>query len=275
MNMKTRTTLLLALSLPLLGACNQAANRSQTATTADTTASDATHTPQTMIGKAVDKGMRKARAELEHGNLSLNGSVHISKDGVWSGSDDNSLPKAEISPQGDLLIDDKSVAIDAPQRALLLNYRHQVIGIAEAGMALGTKGADLAGKAMAEGVSNIFKGGDNKEFERRMEAEGKKIEAQAKLLCRRLPQMLDTQEQLAASLPAFKPYARMTHDDIDDCMDDHDGNDAARRAQVQEQVRASIRQNIRKSVRTAVQTATAPVTGSTDGTDDTDAGKKN
>ena len=57
-------------------------------------------------------------------------------------------------------------------------------------------------------------------IEQRMEAEGKKIEAQARKLCNLLPAMLNTQQELAASLPEFKPYATMTREDIDDCLDD-------------------------------------------------------
>ena len=34
--------------------------------------------------------------------------------------------------------------------------------------------------------------------------------------------MMATQQKLAASLPAFKPYATMTQEDIDDCADDID-----------------------------------------------------
>lgn len=224
MNKTTQTAaLLVALSLPMLGACNQPASTATTGPAADTTATAPTEA-NTMIGKAVEKGMRKAREELETNNLSLNGGVHVSKDGksVWSGDDAQNLPKAEITPQGDLLIEGKPVAIDNGQRTMLLAYRKEVIGVAEAGMAIGTQGADLAGKAMAEGLSSIFSGGDKKDFESRMEAEGKKIEAQAKLLCNRLPAMKASQDKLAASLPEFKPYARMEQDDIDDCMDDHD-----------------------------------------------------
>ena len=41
--------------------------------------------------------------------------------------------------------------------------------------------------------------------------------ALTKTLCTRLPPLLATQNQLAASLPEFKPYASMTQTDIDDC----------------------------------------------------------
>ena len=252
------TTLLLAFSLPLLTACQQ----STTAPVADTAATNPGAEPQTMIGQAIDKGMRKAREELENNNLSLNGGIHVrvADKPVWDESENGKLAKAEITPRGDLLIEGKPVAIDAKQRAMLLDYRQQVIGIAEAGMAIGAQGADLAEKAVTQGVASIFNGGDNKDFEARMEAEGKKIESTAKLLCERLPRMLDTQGKLATSLPAFKPYARMTQDDIDDCMDNKAGDeDASRRAEVQAQVQGEIRNEIRKTIRSAVRPTTAAV----------------
>lgn len=249
------TALLLACSLPLLGACQ----RSATAPAADTAATAPDAGPQTMIGQAVDKGMRKAREELERGNLGLNGGIKVRVNthggSVFSRGEDHGLPRAEITPQGDLLIEGKPVAIDAGQRAMLLDYRQQVIGIAEAGMVLGTQGADLAGKALAEGVSSIFQGGSRDDFERHMEAEGKKIEAQASLLCNRLPAMLDAQDKLAASLPAFKPYARMTQDDIDHCMDHDDADRPAAQARLRDEIRQDIRKSVRDTVRAAAKAA--------------------
>lgn len=246
---KTTLAIALLLLLPLLGACQ----RSTPAPATDTAAASPSAGPQTMIGQAVDKGMRKAREELERGNLSLNGGIKVRANAhggsVFSQGEDHGLPKAEITPQGDLLIEGKPVAIDAAQRAMLLDYRRQVIGIAEAGMTLGTQGADLAGKALAEGVSSIFNSDKRGGFEQRMEAEGKKIEAQARLLCKRLPPMLDSQQKLATSLPAFKPYARMTQDDIDHCMEDDDADRPAAQARLRDEIRQNIRKSVRETVR--------------------------
>ena len=66
-----------------------------------------------------------------------------------------------------------------------------------------------------------------KAFEQRMEAQGEKIEAEAMKLCVQLPPLLASQQALAASLPEFKPYARMTQDDIDDCGKDVKGKGVA------------------------------------------------
>jgi len=249
MNTKLRHALLLTLALPVLGACHPSpppappASPSKGAASADA--------PQTVIGRTVEKAIVEARKELRSKNISISDGMHINVNG-HEYKHDESLPKAEITPQGDLLIEGKQVVVDAAQRKLLLDYRNHIIAIAEAGMAIGIKGADLAGKAVGEAFGAIF-GGDEKALEARMEAEGRKIEADAMKLCAQLPPMLATQQQLAKALPAFKPYANMTQEDIEDCgKDDHDD---ATRAQIRDKVRAEIRATVQKSVRGSTQVA--------------------
>lgn len=203
---------LVVASLPLL-ACSQ-----PPAPPAPPAPPTAGNTNKGFIARQVDHALADARKELHEGNLSINGDINISINGKEFGKSDSPLPKAEISPRGELLVDGKAVETSAAQRQQLLTYRNQVLGIADAGMAIGSQGADLAGKALG-GVFGVIFGGDQaeKEFEARMEAEGKKIEAEALKLCTQLPPLLASQQALAASLPAFKPYATMTQEDIDDC----------------------------------------------------------
>ena len=249
MNIKLHHAFLLTLALPLLGACQPSPAPAPPASPSNSAAT--TDAPQTAIGRTVEKAIIEAREELRSKNISISDGVHINVNGRELKHDDD-LPKAEITPQGDLLIEGKRVAVDATQRELLLEYRNHIIAIAEAGMAIGIKGADLAGKALGEAVGAIF-GGDEKALDARMEAEGRKIEAEAMKLCAQLPPMLATQQELAAALPAFKPYATMTQEDIDDCgKDDHDG---ATRAQIRDKVRAEIRETVRNSVRGGTQAA--------------------
>lgn len=125
--------------------------------------------------------------------------------------------KAKSVRKGDLLIDGKPVAITPAQRQQLLAYRGQIINIAEAGMAIGSQGADIAGTAL-QGVAGAIFGGEKA---RRILKHGWRPKAkrskQAMKLCAYLPPMLASQQALAGSLPAFKPYATMTQDDINDC----------------------------------------------------------
>lgn len=173
----------------------------------------------------MEKAITEARQELRTQNISINDGFNLNVNGKQVHTSDAGLPKAEITPQGDLLIDGKAVALDAGQREQLLAYRGHIIGIAEAGMAIGVQGADIAGEALAGVAGAIFGGKEGEQaFEQRMEAQGKKIEAEAVKLCTQLPALLASQQALAASLPAFKPYARMTQQDIDDCGKDAKGN---------------------------------------------------
>ena len=177
---------------------------------------------QSFIGRHVGGAIEQARKELATQNISIGDGVDININGRKIHSDGNgNLPKAEITPQGDLLIEGKAVAINAAQRAELLAYRGQILGIAEAGMAIGAQGANIAGHALSGAVGAIFGGKDGeKNFEKKIEAEAAKIEAEAMNICRRLPALMAGQQALAASLPEFKPYARMTQSDIEDCGKD-------------------------------------------------------
>ena len=157
-----------------------------------------------MVGAAMDK----ARAEMETKNISIGNGVHINVNGHEVNAPDSGAPHAEITPQGDLLIAGKAVDVTPAQRKLLLEYRGEVIGVASAGMEIGKQGVDIAGKALNTAVASIFNGKSD-QAEQEMKAQGDRIEAAAMKLCDQLPAMLQTQQKLAAELPAFKPYANM------------------------------------------------------------------
>ena len=250
-------TLLLALALPALAACHR--DDAQAPPTAGN--APASTEPQTILGKSVDKALRKAREELETGNLSLNDGVDIQVGEHGRrfrvGGDKSGTPAA-ITPQGGFLIDGKPVEVTPAQRELLLAYRHDVIRIAEAGMAVGVKGADLAGKAVMETLGSLMSG-DQDELHQRMEAEGHKLEAEAMKICDLLPAMLATQEKLVASLPEFKPYAKMDQEDVDDCGKEVRKSMAGKPGAAvfsdadREAIRHDVREGIRDGVRAAVR----------------------
>lgn len=234
------------LASALLAACNNAPSPP-----APPSAPPPPDAPQTMIGKAVSKAIIEARKELATSNLTLgrDGGISINGNQVGEGNQ----PKAEITPQGDFLIEGTTVDINDEQRALLLEYRRQVHGLAERGMTMGVKGADLAGAAIKESIGGIFSG-DGEQIEARIQAEAKKLEDEAKLLCNELPALLVTQGKLAAALPEFKPYATMTQESIDTC---HDGDGTSVISNEGKQVQTEIRDNIRRSIQSAVQGASS------------------
>lgn len=179
----------------------------------DKAATKAPEAEQTVIASTIGKAIVEAREDLRTKNITI--------------SHDDGTPKAEITPEGDFLVDGKKVAVNAQQRALLMEYRGHVMSIAEAGMEIGAQGAGLATKAVGEAFKGIFSGKSEKDIEKAVEAEAGKMKAAAAKLCGRLPAMMQTQQKLAAALPEFKPYANMTQKDIDDCHDDTEHDTAS------------------------------------------------
>ena len=157
------------------------------------------------LSSTMEKAATEARIEILKSNMSLSGP--------------EGAAKAEITPEGDLLIDGKPVTITAEQRQMLVTHRKLLATLAINGMEIGLKGVDLAGEAIGEAVKGVFTG-DTESIEKKVEAKAEKIEASAKALCEQLPLLMTSQEKLAASLPEFKPYATMSADDIKDCHTD-------------------------------------------------------
>lgn len=207
--------LALALLLPL-AACSQSDRAgSQPASSATTAQATGDKAPSSWVARRVDDAMQKARRELASRNIDVD-SVHVGST-LRSG---RTKSKAQITPQGDLLIDGKPVAATPQQRQLLLDYRHHLIGLAEAGMAIGTQGADLGMHAASAALRGVFNGKSEKEVEAAIKPQADRIQAAALELCKRLPDLRAAQQQLAAAMPAFQPYATMTQQDVDDCGKD-------------------------------------------------------
>ena len=200
---KPHAILLLA-CLALLGGCNR--NEPPAAQ------APADGSADTALGRTLGKVAEKVRTKLENENITLSSS--------------DAAVKAEITPQGDLLIDGKKVATDEAQRTLLLEYRAGIIAVAAAGTDIGMKGADFGLRTAGKALRGVFSGnGDQVEAE--IEADAREFEAQARKICEHLAPLLETQQQLATQLPEFRPYATMDQSDIDDCLDDTRGAGAA------------------------------------------------
>ncbi|HID7840650.1 hypothetical protein [Stenotrophomonas maltophilia] len=157
------------------------------------------------VRQTVKEAMDDARKDIAQGNIKISA---------------DKQPRAEITPDGRLLIAGKEVAANDVQRRHLQEYRGHVVAVAMAGMDVGLAGAKLGANAAGEALKGIFSG-DSEGVEKRINAEAAKIEAQAKRICDRLPAMLASQQALARELPAFKPYATMDQSDVDDCGKDN------------------------------------------------------
>ena len=115
----------------------------------------------------------------------------------------------------------KAVAVDASQRRQLLDYRKQVIGIARTGIDAGERAAMVAIDLTNVSLFRLIVGGMTGSLERRVEASVKRdIEPAVLQICRQLPQLRDSQQALATSVPEFRPYATLDEDDVRDCERD-------------------------------------------------------
>ena len=168
--------------------------------------------------KEVRIELDKARRELETGNLRIDNGLHFGD----SGKKRKDLPRAEITPQGDFLIEDKRIGIDITQRRQLLDYRARVVEVGKYGIDIGERSAEAALDAVGNGsVIGLLFGAFTGSIERRVErVVREQVEPAVRGLCRQLPGLHGSQQRLAASLAEFRPYATLEADDVDDCETD-------------------------------------------------------
>lgn len=191
--------LLLPALLPLMAACGPSPSGQDTG-----------EPGPGLVASVIDEATREARKALE-------------TEAIQVGKSRDDLPTATISPDGELRIDGEPVPATPEQRRLLQEHRANVLAIAEAGIQIGTRAADLGLKAAGGALAHAFSGG-NGDFEARMQAEGGRIRESARELCGHLPALLDSQQRLAAAMPEFAPYATLTRDKVDDCLEGQDGS---------------------------------------------------
>ena len=217
MIMRKLSMLCVASTAMMLAACgsgNAPASPASSATSASSTTS--------LVTSVVDHALDRAEAKLRNENITIS-----DNDGIvvlsGSSSDENRtsrLLRAQITPQGDLLIGGKPVALTPAQRAMVLDYRQQLIAIAAQGIAIGRQGAALGMSAAREAIAGAFSGKPEQEIRQRVEAKASGICEAAAKLCDRMPALMESQQKLAAAVPAFKPYATLTTAKIDECRKD-------------------------------------------------------
>lgn len=169
--------------------------------------------------REISADLAKARLELATGNLRIDNSLHFGADEVASDDAGRRLAQAEITPQGDLLIEGKPQAIDAYQRQQLLAYRGQVVEIAIAGMEIGQRTAEAALDEVEDSswVGLMFNAVSGRLESRIKRVVRQQVEPAVRGICQQLPTVMTSQQQLASSLPQFRPYATLEADDIQDC----------------------------------------------------------
>lgn len=157
--------------------------------------------------RTADSDLDAASRQIATGNMTLT-------------ADDADVPKAAITPEGDLLVASSPVTLSAQQREEVLAYRAQYIDIAQAGIAIGHQGVDAGRHAMVPMIFASLFGASDKTIDASMDKRLAGVREATAKLCDRMPALMAAQQQLATDLPAFKPYATLTQKKIDDCRQD-------------------------------------------------------
>ncbi len=124
--------------------------------------------------------------------------------------------RARITPEGDLTIRGRKVAVGAADRRALRHYNETMHGIVERGIELGVQGAGLAFSAIGEVVAALASGNPER-AERRVERRAEPLKENARELCNEVKALVLIQESIATRLPAFRPYAVLEEDAGEDC----------------------------------------------------------
>ncbi|MBT2116639.1 DUF2884 family protein [Dyella sp. LX-66] len=146
-----------------------------------------------------------------HGDIRVHGGLLVlAADGA---------PRATIDAAGVLNIDGKTISVDDRQRDLLRRYYTSATAVRQHGIETGKAGAAMAGEAL-KGVAETV-AGDKDSVDKRVEAQTQKITDQVMKICDDLADIKVVQDELATSLPAFKPYAGiMDEKSVTDCRND-------------------------------------------------------
>ena len=128
----------------------------------------------------------------------------------------NGAPDAVIDANGTLLVGDKAVAVAPPQHGLLMLYFQHVKDIHDTGAAMGKVGAGMGMKALKDSIDGKSK--DEKKQD--AQAGGQQLKTLGQKMCQDEAGIKDVQDQLAAQVPAFRPYANLVTKRATDCKKD-------------------------------------------------------
>ncbi|UOV05677.1 hypothetical protein MUU75_02855 [Pseudoxanthomonas mexicana] len=118
--------------------------------------------PTGVVAKAMDeaaKGLGQASQEMDKAREEIaTARDRLARENIsLNRNEKQHLPKAEITPAGDLLIEGKAVATTPEQKALVLAYRGELLGVVGDGMAIGMEGARVGIDAAASALKGSWR----------------------------------------------------------------------------------------------------------------------
>lgn len=152
----------------------------------------------------------------------MNGAIVLKDNHVVLSPDKQ--PKASIDSSGNLTIDDKTVSVTPAQQALLMAYYMNVVDVHNTGINMAKAGGKVAIQSLAHA------GSAGKSEDKAKDATQQLVDLSMNI-CKDTAGIKTVQDQLAAQLPAFKPYADIVSSaSVDSCVNEakEDSKDAAK-----------------------------------------------
>ena len=121
-------------------------------------------------------------------------------------------PAARVTAAGDLAIGGQAVAVTPAQRSALAQYDRDFTAIQQAGRAIGRAGDRMSAsidRETAHAGSSAAVGAAHREVAG--------FSTSLAGLCNRVAALVALQDSIAATLPAFRPYAVLTQDKVRAC----------------------------------------------------------
>lgn len=126
---------------------------------------------------------------------------------------------AFVSANGELVIDGKPVALDAAQAQIVARYFASAMALRNDAVKTGVAGASTAATAITSVAVGLASGNPDS-IDAKVNASAAKVDAAANKVCDDLQMLAKAQDELAAALPQFKPYATIQPREVDDCKSD-------------------------------------------------------
>jgi len=130
--------------------------------------------------------------------------------------------QARVTHAGDLIIGNEDVAVSAGQRRLLLRYVDGIDSIERQGAEIGRQAVSMLGGFVGVFVSNLVTDTSSEDRDRDMSARAEPLKQAARKFCSTVRSQERLQDDIAAEIPAFKPYAVIDKGTRDQCHIDAD-----------------------------------------------------
>jgi predicted trehalose synthase len=125
-------------------------------------------------------------------------------------------PDAIVSSDGALEIGGQAVMLTSAQQTRLKQYFDAAVLLHDDALATGAAGLATAGTAIGSVVAGLASG-DTDSIDAKVEAQAAKVEARAAKVCADLTELYATQQAVAESIDAFRPYATIDAQAPGDC----------------------------------------------------------